>query len=120
MQSIFIAALFFSAVYFFPLKVAESATVDEIGCVTILSHHHRSDAAMSALVRVGGKWLYFHENEIRVSGPVVFLTRAQVAAWETLLAEFRTAAAAKVKARIWYDNATNVLSAHTVDFDKPC
>src|SRR4051794_1126805 len=107
MKTLIFGSLLFLAVSFLPLKQAEAATVDETGCVTILSHHHRSDGAMSALVRVGGKWLYFHENDIRVSGPVVFLTRAQVAAWETLLAEFRAAAAAKVKARIWYDDGTN-------------
>jgi len=105
---------------FISVRQAEPAIATEKGCVHGFSHHLNTDGTTSMLVRVGAKWLYFHVNHIKVTGPVVYLTRAQVAAWEPLLADFRAAAIAKVKATVWYDTNTNVLTAHSVRFYEPC
>ena len=68
-------------------------TVTTVGCVTRLHHSMPSDGKVRAAVQVGGIWYYFHANKM-MRGRKYSLKYSQLAAWEPVLANFRTAAAA--------------------------
>ena len=78
----------------------ESAKV--LGCVTQFSNWVRSNGELILRVEVGNKWFNFHPDVVKMGGSSVWLTRAQMVAWEPLVANLRAAAHAKVNVQVRY------------------
>jgi len=76
-----------------------------VGGVTTLYQRLHLDGKVIAAVRVAGLFFHFHASKM-MAGRTYPLTYWQLRAWEPVLANFRAAAAAKVKAKIIYDSSS--------------
>ena len=97
----------------------ESAKV--LGCITQFSNWVRSNGQLILRVEVGNKWFVFHPAVVKMGGgSSVWLTRAQMVAWEPLVANLRAAAHAKVNVQIRYHGRTKVVSDFQMHFNRRC
>jgi hypothetical protein len=96
----------------------ESAKV--LGCLTQFSSWVRSNGELILRVEVGNKWFNFHPDVIKISGSSVWLTRAQMAAWEPLVANLRAAARAKINVQVRYHDRTKKVSDFQMHFNRRC
>ncbi len=81
----------------------------------------RSNGQLILRVEVGNKWFVFHPAVVKMGGgSSVWLTRAQMVAWEPLVANLRAAAHAKVNVQIRYHDRTKVVSDFQMHFNRRC
>ena len=81
---------------------------DFVRCINRLDHKMSSDGRISAVVGLGNEYLVFHRAVIKGRGNHIWLTRARFAEWEQVWTDFRTAALAKIKVRVFYDTSARV------------
>ena len=94
------------------------------GCITnVFFRVNSSNGRVGVAVLVGSKSFVFWEGKvgkIRLSSNVRMLTASELAAREPLLAQLRTAAAAKVKVRIVYDDSSKWVKDIWIRYYQPC
>ena len=118
------------ALTFGPVPMGESAKAKKskranIGCISIIQQDLDPTRGRASLrVFVGTLILNFQPGKkisnIRIGGKRGWLTPNELAAREPLLIQFRAGAAARVKARIWYNKSTKAVTAFAILFNTPC
>ena len=97
----------------------ESARVSQTGCITRFRHGLSSTGKVTVGVSVGNKWFTFYPTRMKQTLRF-WLTPAQLAAWEPMLAELRTAAATKAKVIFYYDDSSKWVRLFYTIFNQPC
>lgn len=125
MKKAAIGMLVVLALTFGPVPMGESAKVTYTGCINRIEHRlNVARGYASVSVVVGNKRLNFWEGDkmskIKVGGFRRFLKPSELAAREPLLRQFRAGAAAKVKAKVWYNDSTNAVTEFSIRFNTPC
>ena len=123
MKKAAIGMLVVMALSFGPVPMGESARVSHTGCITRFEHRlsGTGDRVVVAM-RVGNKLFIFQEKmgKIKQGGRLKWITSSVLAAWEPVLAQFRAAAVAKVKVRLWYDDSSKWVKDFFIQFNQPC
>lgn len=103
---------------------AESKDVSLVTCIVGMAHQLDAGgkASFRIVVRDGSRLRHFsvQSGRLRMAEYSEILTPAQLAAWRTMLEQFRAAAVAKVKVQFVYDDSSGWVTFFGIQFGTPC